>query len=139
MLGNIVARTLPDADFDLLPFGGNCWRVVAEGETLGLKHIPALFAIGDGFVGLRGPGETEGQPRVFLNGVFEKMPIAYHESAHGFARESDVRLAVADATRPVVAIDGKPLGDPHLVELDMGRGMLVQHFLLENCEVRVKQ
>lgn len=139
LLGNIVGRILPEAEFARLPFTGDCWRLIAQGETLGLKQIPALFAIGDGFVGLRGPGDRDAQARVFLNGVFEKMPIAYHESAHGFARESDVRLAVADATRPAIAIDDEPLGDPYLVELDMARGMLVQRFAAGKCEVCVKQ
>jgi alpha,alpha-trehalose phosphorylase len=130
---------LPNADFALLPFTGDRWRLAAEGEALTLQHIPALFAIGDGFVGLRGPGEKEGAARVYLNGVFEKMPISYHESAHGFASESDVRLAVADATLPTIAIDGVALGAPDRIELDMARGMLVRHFVLGGRQVRVEQ
>jgi alpha,alpha-trehalose phosphorylase len=130
---------LPNADFALLPFTGDPWRLVAEGEALALPHLPALFTIGDGFVGLRGPGEKEGAPRVYLNGVFEKMPISYHESAHGFASESDVRLAVADATMTIITIGGVPLGPPGRIELDMARGILVRHFSFGENEVRVEQ
>jgi alpha,alpha-trehalose phosphorylase len=130
---------LPNADFALLPFGDDPWRLVAEGETLALQHIAALFALGDGFVGLRAPGEKEGAPRVYLNGVFEKMPISYHESAHGFASESDVRLAVADATMPIIKIDGVALEAPARIELDMASGVLARHFALGEHQVRVEQ
>ena len=138
-MGDVLGRILPNADFALLPFTGDPWRLVAEGEALALRHIPALFTIGDGFVGLRGPGEKEGAARVYLNGVFEKMPISYHESAHGFASESDVRLAVADATMPAINVDGVPLGPPDRIELDMARGVLVRHFSLGKGRVRVEQ
>jgi alpha,alpha-trehalose phosphorylase len=138
-MGDVLGRILPNADFALLPFTGDRWRLIAEAEALALRRIPALFAIGDGFVGLRGPGERAGAPRVYLNGVFEKMPISYHESAHGFASESDVRLAVADATTPTITIDGIALGLPDRIELDMARGMLVRHFSLGERQVRVEQ
>jgi len=134
-----VSRTLPEADFAHMPFGDDPWRLVAQADTIGLPQVPALFAIGDGFVGVRGPGESEGAPRVYLNGVFEKMPIAYHETGHGFARASDVRLAVADATMPTVMIDGEPLGTPQRIELDMARGILVRHFTQRGRQVRLEQ
>jgi len=130
---------LPEAEFGLLPFGDDPWRLIAEGGTLDLAHLPPLFAIGDGFVGVRGPGDAAGAPRVYLNGVFEKMPISYHESAHGFADQSDVRLAVADATRPSIEIDGVALGQPQRVELDMARGLLVLHFERDGTRIRVTQ
>jgi len=138
-MGDLVGRKLPNADFGLLPFTGDPWRLVAEGETLELQHVPALFAIGDGFVGLRGPGDKEGPARVYLNGVFEKMPISYHESAHGFASESDVRLAVADATMPTITIDGVLLAAPDRIELDMKRGALVRHFAINERRILVEQ
>lgn len=138
-MGETLGRIFPNADFALLPFGDDRWGLLAEGETLSLPHIPALFAIGDGFVGLRGPGENDGAARVYLNGVFEKMPISYHEAAHGFASQSDVRLAVADATKPAIFIDGMPLAAPDRIELDMAGGMLVQHFAVGEGRVCVEQ
>ena len=134
-----MGRILPDAEFVRTPFGDDPWRLVADGETLDLQQLPALFAIGDGFVGLRGPGDKAGAARVYLNGVFEKMPITYHESGHGFTRESDVRLAVADATTPRITIDGVALGAPDRIALDMARGTLVQHFTMNGRNIRVEQ
>lgn len=134
-----MGRALPVADFAKLPFGADPWRLTAEGATLGASHVPPIFALGNGFVGVRGPGEADGAPRVYLNGVFEKMPIAYHESAHGFATESDTRLAVADATRPAILIDGAGPGAPARIELDMQRGLLVQHFVVAGRALRVEQ
>ena len=32
------------------------------------------------------------------------IAITFHEAAHGYARESDLRLAVADATRPAILV-----------------------------------
>jgi alpha,alpha-trehalose phosphorylase len=130
---------LPDADFARLPFGDDPWRLVAQGDALELAYLPPLFAIGDGFVGVRGPGEADGAPRIYLNGVFEKMPIVYHESAHGFAQESDVRLAAADATRPHITIDGAPLGPPERIVLDMQRGVLVADHRAGEHRVRIEQ
>ena len=134
-----MGRTLPDATFAALPFGRDAWRLVATGDVVCAAPVPALFALGNGFVGVRGPGEAAEAPRVYLNGVFEKMPIAYHESAHGFAHESDTRLAVADATRPIITLDGVVLDQPQRVELDMRQGVSIRTFEAAGHVVRVKQ
>jgi trehalose/maltose hydrolase-like predicted phosphorylase len=134
-----VGRVLPDATFAALPFGADAWRLVATGEAARAAPVPALFALGNGFVGMRGPGETADAPRIYLNGVFEKMSIAYHEAAYGFARESDTRLAVADATRPIVALDGIALDAPDRIELDMRHGLAVQVFEAAGRTVRIEQ
>lgn len=134
-----MGRSLPDATFAALPFGVDVWRLVATGDAACAAPVPALFALGNGFVGMRGPGEAADAPRIYLNGVFEKMPIAYHEAAHGFARESDTRLAVADATRPVVVVDGVALDTPDRIELDMKRGVALQIFALAGRTVRIEQ
>jgi alpha,alpha-trehalose phosphorylase len=122
-----------------LPFGTDAWWLVAAGDLVRAGHIAPIFALGNGFIGVRGPGEAVDAPRVYLNGVFEKMPIAYHESAHGFATESDTRLAVADATSPDVMIDGVTLGLPDRIELDMRRGLLVQILEVAGRAVRVER
>jgi len=81
-----VGRSLPEASFAAVPFARDAWRLAAEGESARLRHVPALFSVGNGFIGVRGPGEAAGAPRVYLNGVYERVPIAYHEAAHGYAR-----------------------------------------------------
>lgn len=120
--GNLVGRRITDARFDAVPFGDDPWRLVATGDALDAPQLPSVFTIGNGFVGVRGPGEAARAPRVYLNGVYERVPIAYHEAAFGYARESDTRPAVADATRPAILVDGQPLGAPVRATLDMASG-----------------
>lgn len=134
-----VRPAVPDASFETLPFGGDGWTLIAEGASTELAQTPALFVLGNGFIGLRGPGEGEAAPRVYLNGVFEKMPIAYHEAAHGYARFSDTRLAVADATRLAVAVDGVPVTGCGSLELDMRRGLLIQTIAHGGVIIRIER
>jgi len=134
-----VGRSLPEASFADVRFARDAWRLVAEGDSARLHHVPALFSIGNGFIGIRGPGEAAEAPKVYLNGVYERVPIAYHEAAHGYARESDLRLAVADATRPAIRIGGLPLGAPESVELDLARGVRTERFAFGAADVEIEQ
>ncbi|WP_345840412.1 glycoside hydrolase family 65 protein [Sphingomonas oligophenolica] len=122
-----------------MPFARDAWCLAAEGQPPQLGHVPALFSIGNGFVGVRGPGEAAGAPRVYLNGVYERVPIAYHEAAHGFARESDLRLAVADATRPAISLDGQPTGPASGVELDLRRCVRTERVTSGGIEIVIEQ
>ena len=123
-----MGRSLPEASFADVRFARDAWRLAAEGETLDARQVPALFSIGNGFIGVRGPGEAADAPRVYLNGVYERVPIAYHEAAHGYARESDLRLAVADATRPAIRVGGASAGAVESVRLDLERGVRVEQW-----------
>lgn len=134
-----VGRAVPDKPFAAMPFAGDAWRLSATGAALALPQVPAVFATGNGFIGVRGPGEPEGAPRVYLNGVFEKVQIRYHEASFGFARSSDARLSVADGTRLLIRVDGDVLGPPVAIQLDMRRGGLVERFVLHGVEVRVER
>jgi alpha,alpha-trehalose phosphorylase len=100
--------------------------VIAEGAAVRLPQTPAVFVLGNGFIGLRGPGDPKGAPRIYLNGVFERVPIRYHEAAHGYARESDTRLAVADATGVCLTVDGTEVDLLGTLELDLKRAVLTQ-------------
>ena len=123
-----MGRSLPEASFADVRFARDAWRLAADGDSARSDHVPALFSIGNGFIGIRGPGEAAEAPKVYLNGVYERVPIAYHEAAHGYARESDLRLAVADATRPAMLVGGVPVGAPVSVELDLARGVRTESF-----------
>lgn len=83
---------------------------VAEADTWQLSQShwqPAhaardetLFALADGMLGVRGgfeesPSSTQGS---FLSGAWERSPIHHHERHFGFARNTDTRLPVAEAT-----------------------------------------
>ena len=117
-------RTL-DAAFGAVPYGGDAWTLVADGPALGLARSPPVFTLGNGFIGVRGPGDPPGSPRVYLNGVFERTRIAYHEAAHGYPRTSDTRMAVADATTVAVTVGGEP-AMVEALSLDMRRGLLIE-------------
>lgn len=134
-----MGRSLPEASFADVRFARDAWRLVAEGDSARLHHVPALFSIGNGFIGIRGPGEAAEAPKVYLNGIYERVPIAYHEAAHGYARESDLRLAVADATRPAIRIGGLPLGAPESVELDLARGVRTESFAASAADIAIEQ
>lgn len=134
-----MGRSLPEASFADVRFARDAWRLVAEGDSARLHHVPALFSIGNGFIGIRGPGEAAEAPKVYLNGVYERVPIAYHEAAHGYARESDLRLAVADATRPAIRIGGLPLGAPESVELDLAQGVRTERFAAGAADIAIEQ
>ncbi len=120
-------------------FARDAWRLVAAGQDAQLRHVPALFSIGNGFIGVRGPGEAPGAPRVYLNGVYERVPIPYHEAAHGYARKSDLRLAVADATRPAILIAGQPVGGVASVELDLSRCVRTEVVTSAGVEIVIEQ
>lgn len=134
-----MGRAVPDASFETLPFAGDGWTLVAEGAAADLDHLPALFVLGNGFIGLRGPGEPAGRPKAYLNGVFEQMPIAYHEAAHGYARTSDTRLGVADASGLAISIDGALVSEAGRVELDLRRGLLIQTISRGDVQIRIER
>lgn len=121
-----MGRSLPETSFADVRFARDAWRLAADGGSLESRQVPALFSIGNGFIGVRGPGEAADAPRVYLNGVYERVPIAYHEAAHGYARHSDLRLAVADATRPAIRVGGAPAGAVESVQLDLERGVRIE-------------
>lgn len=137
--GEKVGSRLPEAAFDAMGFTGAGWVLVAEGDAARAAHVPSVFVLGNGFIGVRGPGEPDGAPRVYLNGVFEQVPIEYHEGAHGYARESDTRLAVADATLIDIAVNGRrAVGDARIM-LDMARGILVQDMEVDGVSIRIER
>lgn len=133
-----MGRKISGANFDRLPFGRDPWRLVAEGHAMDVPQLASVFTIGNGFIGVRGPGDAAGEARVYLNGVYEIVPIPYHEAAFGYARESDTRLAVADATRPQILVDGARLPAPIRVELDMATGCRIEHHEAAGVAVTVE-
>src|SRR5690554_158077 len=67
-------------------------------------RIESLFALGNGYIGVRGtldegaPAGARSVPGSYLNGFFEREPIAYPETAYGLARWRQTLLNVTDAT-----------------------------------------
>lgn len=117
----VHSRTL-DAAFDDLVYGGDRWSLSARGAALGLPQTPSVFTVGNGFIGVRGPGDSGDTARVYLNGVFDETVIDYHEGAHGYTRSSDTRMAVADATQIDILVDDLP-APVTAIDLDFARGV----------------
>jgi len=104
------------------------WRpeLAARDET--------LFALANGALGVRGGFEESPSPTqgTFVAGVWERSAIHYHERHHGFARTTDTRVPVADATAIRIFLGDAP-ADPAQSEvvsfertLDMRSAMLTR-------------
>lgn len=74
-----------------------------------------LFALADGALGVRGGLEESASPTqgTFVAGVWERSEIHYHERHHGFARTTDTRVPVADATAIRIFLGEAPADPAH--------------------------
>ena len=94
-------------------FDTQSWRYVETGfEAERAACNESLFAVGNGYLGVRGyfdegyPGPVANATRAaFLNGVYESLPIEYDESAYGFARNCH-RIASVPRHRFSLQLDG---------------------------------
>lgn len=87
------------------------WKIIEPGYDI--RHIEkyeTLFALGNGNFGLRGDFE-EKRPAfhrgTYLNGFFEKEPIAYGESAYGYAENHETILNLPDAKLISIFLNGE--------------------------------
>lgn len=86
------------------------WRDVSSAAA---PRLQSLCALANGALGVRAGAEevSAESPRVFLAGVWERTPIRYHERFPGFARHTETRLPVADATSIRVELGAAVLGE----------------------------
>jgi alpha,alpha-trehalose phosphorylase len=89
------------------------WRLVEtrfDAEDCGCTET--LFAVGNGYVGVRGTVE-EGEPAhehgTFINGFHETWHIQHAEAAYGLAEVGQTIVNVPDATVLQVYVDDEPL------------------------------
>lgn len=94
-------------------FPADPWRLVETThryEDLGTTET--LFAVGNGYLGMRGNPE-EGRDAVahgtFVNGFHETWPIRHAEAAFGFARTGQTIVNVPDAKLMKLYVDDEPL------------------------------
>ena len=124
---------------DLLRYHGSDhpaadWLIVErrfDPERLGAME--SVFAVGNGYLGLRGAPE-EGAPAhdagVVLNGFYESWPIVYPEDAYGLARTGQTIVNATDGSIIRLYVDDEPfdLGTAKLIRfervLDMRFGVL---------------
>ncbi len=73
-------------------------RIEGDGPSANAAQAETLLALANGSIGIRGGLEEQPSPTdgAFMAGVYERVPIHYHEAFPGFARASDTRVPVAD-------------------------------------------
>ena len=92
------------------------WAVTEEGFcAAALPENESVFALGNGFIGLRGnleEGAASGADTIqgsFLNAVFDSEPIRYGETAYGYAKNHETICNVMDAKSLVFFAEGERL------------------------------
>ncbi|WP_136519522.1 glycoside hydrolase family 65 protein [Cellulomonas telluris] len=124
----------PPSPLDRVRFPAAPWRLVETSfATHDLGTTETLFAVGNGYLGIRG-STTEGRPShahgAYVNGFHETWPIRHPEEAFGFAEVGQTIVNVPDATVMRLYVDDEPLvlGVADLVEyeraLDLAAGLL---------------
>lgn len=98
---------------DRMRFPVEEWRFVeTEYNVNDLGTTETLFAVGNGFVGMRGNPE-EGrdcyQHGTFVNGFHETWRINHAEDAFGFAETGQTIINVPDSKIIKIYVDGEPL------------------------------
>ncbi len=87
------------------------WRIAEPGcDIHRIDKYETLFALGNGNLGLRGDFE-EKVPAfhrgTYINGFFEKEPIAYGETAYGYAENHETILNLPDAKLIALSVGGE--------------------------------
>ena len=116
------------------------WEITEQGfSPRDLRENESVFALSNGFIGLRGNLEegTAGADSIqgsFLNGVFDSEPIVYGEKAYGYAKNHETICNVMDAKGLIPCADGERLDlcasgvRDHRRVLDMRAGTLSRSF-----------
>ena len=113
------------------------WRLVENRYTLSDAGVTeTLFALGNGYLGLRGnhpEGRQSHEDGTFINGFHEVFPIRHAEQAYGFAEIGQTIINAPDAKVMRVYVDDEPLAfdiaDIREYEraIDMRTGVLTRH------------
>ena len=89
------------------------WRLVeAQYSTDDLGAAETIFAVGNGYLGIRGSSEVGGRASehgTFVNGFHEVYPIQHAEQAFGFAEVGQTIINAPDAKVMRVYVDDEPL------------------------------
>jgi alpha,alpha-trehalose phosphorylase len=119
------------------------WRISERDlEHDGLGAAESVFAVGNGYVGVRGTHEEGApvhEPGVVLNGFHETWPIQYPEDAYGLARTGQTIVNATDGSVIRLLVDGEPfdLESGRVLRferaLDMAAGVLLREIELETA------
>jgi len=112
------------------------WRIRELGfNAANAARNETVFSLANGHLGMRGNLEEDAgnvAHGTYLNGFHEEAPIAYGEAAHGFARNHQVLLNVADGKRIRLEVGGEGFDlttgsvEGHERVLDLRTGLLTR-------------
>ena len=89
------------------------WRLRETGFDVGrLGHTESLFALSNGFVGVRGnldEGDPHDLPGSYLNGCYEAYPLSYAEAGYGYPETGELMINVTDGKLIRLLVDDEPL------------------------------
>jgi alpha,alpha-trehalose phosphorylase len=115
------------------------WKLVETSFSMDDMGVTeTLFAIGNGYLGLRGnhpEGRWAHEHGTFINGFHETFPIRHAENAYGFAETGQTIVNAPDAKIMRVYVDDEPLSfdvadlREYRRELDMRDGVLRRSLL----------
>lgn len=110
----MIRRTKDErSTVDRSRFPAEEWRLVEKRysvEDLGVTE--SLFAVGNGYLGMRGnveEGRDSHTHGTFINGFHETWPIRHPEEAYGFARVGQTIVNVPDTKVIRLYVDDEPL------------------------------
>lgn len=117
---NVKVKDIAEDPIDRLRFPAEPWSLVeTEPDPDDLGRTETLFAVGNGYLGMRGNPE-EGRPSAshgtFINGFHETWEIRHAEEAYGFARVGQTIVNVPDAKTMKIYVDDEPL---HIAYADL--------------------
>ena len=100
------------------------WNMVEKqyAPTL-LEQGETMFALGNGYLGMRGcfeEGGPIGQNGTFINGFYESWPILYPEEAYGLAKTGQTIVNATDTKIIKLYVDDEPfwLAHAHVLSFD---------------------
>jgi alpha,alpha-trehalose phosphorylase len=109
----VAAGMTPDDLLDRGRFPVDPWALVeAQYSDVDLGTTETLFAVGNGYLGLRGnveEGRDSYMHGTFINGFHETWPIQHAEEAFGFARTGQTIVNAPDAKVIRLYVDDEPL------------------------------
>lgn len=125
------------------------WRFVENAfSEKDMGTTETLFAVGNGYLGMRGNPE-EGRPAgthgTFVNGFHERWTIRHAEDAYGFAKTGQTIVNVPDAKVIKLYVDDEPLvlstADLTAYEraVDFRNGLLTRHIVWRTPSGKVVQ
>lgn len=107
------------------------WQLLERVRPAGADGLAeTLFALGNGYLGIRGTLEESGPAHengTFVNGFHETWPIRYPEAAYGFATVGQTIVNVPDAKTVRFWLDGEAIDPSSMDVVDHERRLDLRH------------